>query len=62
MEHPDSPNGCWKRHGYRIERDGKRRKIFSPHGSLIFNHGPAGYEDEMEYIRKHGLLLTQQAA
>ena len=54
--HENSPNGCWKRHGYKVERDGKRRTIFAPSGELIFEHGPAGYDAEMEYCKQHELL------
>jgi len=61
MTHPNSPNGCWKRHGYIVHRDKRRRKIFKPDGELLFDHGPAGYDVEMEYIEKHGMLLTEAA-
>lgn len=59
--HPNSPNGCWERNGYRIERSGKRRKVFSPDGALIFDHGQVGYDAEMEYIRLHGMLINEAA-
>lgn len=59
MNKPDrnSPNGCWAAHGYRVERYGnKRRRVYTPNGELIFDHGAAGYEAEMEYCERNGLL------
>ncbi|WP_426785841.1 hypothetical protein ACP3TB_21590 (plasmid) [Rahnella variigena] len=52
----NSPNGCWLRNGYVIEREGKRRRIYTPTGDLIFDHASSGYEDEMAYIKEHNLL------
>lgn len=57
VTHPNSPNGCWARHGYFIERKGGNRRVYKPNGDLLFDHGRCGYGDEMEYIIKHGLLL-----
>lgn len=54
--HEDSPNACWERGGYMIVRNGRNRKIFSPSGELIFDHGPAGYEDEIKFLEESGLL------
>ena len=36
--HPNSPNGCWRRHGYRSERTGKygsARNVYAPDGTLV---------------------------
>ena len=58
--HPNSPNGCWLRHGYRIERVGKygcKRNIYAPDGTLVLSD--AGYDEQMAYCREHGLLLPE---
>jgi hypothetical protein len=53
---PNGPNGCWQRHGYRVERIGAgyARRIFSPAGELVLDC--AGYEGEMAFCRANGLL------
>ena len=54
----NSPNGCWAAYGYKVERYGsKRRKVYAPSGELIFDHGTAGYEVEIEYCERNGLLM-----
>ena len=57
---PNSPNGCWERHGYRIERipavmGAPTRNIYNPAGTLVL--ADTNYDEEMTYCREHGLLL-----
>lgn len=57
--HPNSPNGCWARHGYRIERipdkfGYTRRRIYAPDGTMVLDDARDG---EHEYIVAHGYLL-----
>ena len=61
--HPNSPNGCWERHGYRIERIKRpmgppKRNIYAPNGTLVLED--SGYDEEMAYCRKNGLLLPSE--
>lgn len=60
---PGSPNYCWQKAGYRIEREprknhGTLRKIFDPDGVQILCD--AGYEAEMAEIKRRGLYKTEQ--
>lgn len=60
--HPNSPNGCWQRHGYRSERpagkpNGTRRNIYAPDGTLVL--ADADYDAQINYCREHGLLLPE---
>ena len=57
---PNSPNGCWARHGYRVERTERamgspKRDIYAPDGTLVLED--SDYDEEMAYCREHGLLL-----
>ena len=60
---PNSPNGCWERHGYRVERIPKTmgsptRNIYAPDGTPVLKD--SDYDEEMAYCRKHGLLLPAE--
>lgn len=58
--HPNSPNGCWLRHGHRIERVGKygcKRNIYAPDGTLVLTN--AGYDEQISYCKEHGFLLPE---
>ncbi|MEQ9888873.1 hypothetical protein ABRP55_20330 [Pectobacterium zantedeschiae] len=56
--HPNSPTACWERNGYKIERYGNgRRKITSPSGEVIFDHGQANYMKEYSFCKKMGFML-----
>lgn len=60
--HPNSPNGCWQRHGYRSEKPAGKpfagvRNIYAPDGTLVLAN--AGYDEQMAYCREHGLLLPE---
>lgn len=58
--HPNSPNGCFARHGYRIERrpnprgELKLRQIYSPSGEMVLC--AAGYDAEIQFCRDNDLL------
>jgi hypothetical protein len=61
VSHPNSPNGCWSRHGYRVERYAaqpgwpvKLRRIYAPDGALVLDG--QGYDEEVGYCRVHGLM------
>ncbi|WP_120967849.1 hypothetical protein [Comamonas sp. lk] len=61
--HANSPNGCWARHGYRVERmerpmGSPMRNIYGPDGTLVLKD--SDYDKEMAYCRKHGLLLPSK--
>jgi hypothetical protein len=59
-----SPNYCWERAGYRIERIKHKpgapalRNIYDPFGNLVLSG--AGYEGEMEKIRRLGLATENE--
>lgn len=60
--HPNSPNGCWQRHGYRSERPAGKpkatcRNIYAPDGTLVLVD--ADYDAQINYCREHGLLLPE---
>ena len=60
IPHPNSPNGCWLRHGYRSELPPGRplarcRNVYAPDGSLVLV--AADYEKQFDYCRAKGLLL-----
>lgn len=62
-QHPDSPNGCFARHGYQVikapNRKGqlKRRLIYNPVGELVLE--AAGYDAEMQFCIDNGLLQAK---
>jgi hypothetical protein len=59
-----SPNYCWERAGYRIERIKHKpgapalRNIYDPEGNKILSG--AGYDAEMEEIRARGLATDDE--
>lgn len=60
--HPNSPNGCWARHGYRVERTSRpmgpaRRDVYGPDGALALED--SNYDKEIAYCRENGLLLPE---
>ena len=60
--HPNSPNGCWKRHGYTStpSRDNgicRLRDIYSPTGEKVLEQ--VGYQEQIDYCREHGMLLPE---
>ena len=62
MPHPNSPNGCWSRHGYRSEAPADRpsarcRNIYAPNGTLVLEN--AFYDDQMAYCIANGMLLPE---
>lgn len=57
---PNSPNGCFQRHGYHVHREPKangpgRRSIVSPSGELVLQS--AGYNAEHAFCVSNHLLL-----
>lgn len=62
--HPNSPNGCWQRHGFTVERlariDGgplTRRVIRDPSGAVVLDG--VGIDYETEYQQARGMLLPE---
>lgn len=68
MQHktdPNSPNGCFARHGFHIHREPKangaaRRSIVSPSGELVLQ--AAGYAAELAFCVTHGLLSESETS
>ena len=60
MPQPNSPNGCFERHGYTVVRTprksgvGSHRAIYDQRCQQILNR--AGYDAEMQFCRDQGLL------
>jgi hypothetical protein len=55
----NSPNWCFSQNGYRVERDGYLRTVFSPGGEVVLNK--AGYDAELNFCRENGLLVKEAA-
>lgn len=59
---PNSPNGCFERHGYTVVRTpsksgpGNHRAIYDKTGQQVLNR--AGYDEEMNFCIANGLLLS----
>lgn len=59
--HPNSPDGCFERHGYTIVRtpspsgNTNKRVILDPQGNEVLRH--AGYEAETAFCRERGLMI-----
>lgn len=51
----NSPNDCWNRAGYTVQRNGKLRTIYDNQGNAVIDR--AGYDGEIEYCRKHCLMV-----
>lgn len=63
---PNSPNGCFERHGYTVVRTprktgaGHHRAIYDPSGQQVLYR--AGYDAEIVFCRERSLMLQEQAA
>lgn len=60
---PNSPNGCFERHGYTIERrpgpDGSKvRTIRNPEGEVVLQG--AGYDAEIAFCKENSLMIEDQ--
>ncbi|AVD86229.1 hypothetical protein C4Q26_03315 [Pseudomonas sp. SWI44] len=61
---PNSPNGCFERHGYAVVRTprvtgaGHHRAIYDPNGQQVLNR--AGFDAEIQFCIEHGLLLENE--
>ncbi|MNM68432.1 hypothetical protein D3C81_799930 [compost metagenome] len=66
MPDPNSPNGCFQRHGYTVERTprktgpGYHRAVYDQNGQQVLNR--AGYDAELQLCAEHGLLLNEAQA
>lgn len=66
MPDPNSPNGCFQRHGYTVERTprksgaGYHRAIYDQHGQKVLNR--AGYDAEMQFCAQQGMLVNEDQA
>lgn len=63
---PNSPNGCYQRHGYTVERTrrksgaGHHRVIYDQNGQQVLSR--AGYNAEIQFCIEHGLMLKEDQA
>jgi hypothetical protein len=63
MPNPNSPNGCFQRHGYAVERTASRsgaghhRAIYDQNGQQVLNR--AGYDAEIQFCIEHDLMLKE---
>jgi hypothetical protein len=63
MPDPNSPNGCYQRHGYTVERtprksgSGFNRAIYDHAGQQVLSR--AGYDAEMQFCIESGLTLKE---
>jgi hypothetical protein len=66
MPNPNSPNGCYQRHGYTVERTprksgfGFHRAIYDQNGQQVLIR--AGYDAEIQFCREQGLTLREDQA
>ncbi|AVJ25450.1 hypothetical protein CQ006_04765 [Pseudomonas cedrina] len=66
MPNLNSPNGCYQRHGYTVERTprkggaGHHRAIYDQSGQLVLNR--AGYDAEIQFCIERGLMLKEDQA
>ena len=57
IEHPQSPDGLWAKHGYTIQREPRGygssmiRTITAPDGEAVLVD--AGFDGEMQWIREN---------
>lgn len=64
--HPNSPNGCFERHGYTVIRtprksgSGHHRSIYNHNGQQVLNR--AGYDEEAQFCADHGLMIEMTQA
>ena len=58
---PNSPNGCFDRHGYTVIRtprksgSGHHRSVYDPNGQQVLNR--AGYDAEIQFCRENRLMV-----
>lgn len=63
MPNPNSPNGCYQRHGYTVERTprksgaGFHRAVYDRAGQQVLNR--AGYDAELQFCVENGLMLKE---
>ena len=63
MPNPNSPNGCYQRHGYTVERTprksgaGHHRAIYDQNGQLVLAR--AGYDAELQFCIDLGLMQKE---
>lgn len=63
MPHPNSPNGCYQRHGYTVDRTprksgaGHHRAIYDQNGQLVLAR--AGYDAELQFCIDLGLMQKE---
>lgn len=63
MPDPNSPNGCYQRHGYTVERTprksgaGHHRAIYDQNGQLVLAR--AGYDAELQFCIDLGLMQKE---
>lgn len=57
MPEVNSPNWCWAQNGYRVERDGYHRTIYSPTGEMVLFH--PGYDEEHKFCTEHGFIVAE---
>lgn len=66
MPDPNSPNGCFQRHGYTVVRTprksgtGFHRAIYDKAGQQVLNR--AGYDAELQFCTDRGLLQVEAQA
>lgn len=66
MADPNSPNGCFQRHGYNVERTprksgaGHHRAIYDRSGQQVLKR--AGYDAEIQFCHEKGLMLREDQA
>ena len=63
MPDPNSPNGCYQRHRYTVERTtrkssaGYHRAIYDQNGQQVLSR--AGYDAELQFCIERGLMLKE---
>ena len=63
MPDPNSPNGCYQRHGYTVVRTpskhgtGFHRAIYDPSGQQVLNR--AGMDAEIQFCIENGLMQQE---
>ena len=57
MPQVNSPNWCFAKHGYQVEREGYHRTVYSPEGDAVLIR--AGYDEELSFCREKGFLVSE---
>jgi len=63
MPNPNSPNGCYQRHGYTVDRTARKsgagfnRAIYDQNGQQVLSR--AGYDAELQFCIERGLMLKE---